>query len=330
MNNDPIFENGYTPEADDQAPLEQKPPRLLKTDKRQVGVPLAALAFYFLISSLIANVIATVAYLLLPALYEQMWFRMLISAFSMYAIATPLSLLIFQAAPKQRPQRQDLELHVFLGLLGVCFLLTYLGGQFGNMLNALIGAITGEIPTNDLTETVMQMPFWANLLFTAILAPIFEEILCRKLMIDRLAQYGDLPAILISGISFGLVHGNFYQFFYAAAVGILFGYVYIKTGKLRYTIAMHMILNFVGSVYVVELLRNLEARLPLMGLLMGIAYFVFMGAAIIGGIVALIRGWKKIHFRRSQDAPNKKECGNYNRRENSNYKRCKKIDWSNG
>lgn len=284
------------------APQEPKPPRRLGKDKLQVGIPLVALAFYFIFASLVAGIIYAVAYLFIPALCEEMWFQMAISAVAMYVIALPIAALIFHAVPAQAPKKENMELHVFLGFVGICFGLTFIGGQIGNMLNQTIGAITGEVPENDLAETVMQMPMWANFLFTAICAPIFEEILCRKLMIDRLTKYGDLPALLISGISFGLIHGNFYQFFYAAAVGLLFGYVYLKTGKLRYTIAMHMILNFVGSVYTAEMLKLSEGLLAPISTLMAFAYIVFMGAAIIGGIVALILLWKKISFARAEDA----------------------------
>ena len=38
---------------------------------------------------------------------------------------------------------------------------------------------------------------------------------------DRLLGYGQKTAIIISGIMFGMAHGNFSQFFYAFGIGIL-------------------------------------------------------------------------------------------------------------
>ena len=47
---------------------------------------------------------------------------------------------------------------------------------------------------------------------------------------------------------FGLFHLNLFQFFYAFGLGLMFGYVYMRTSQLRYSIVMHMIINFNGSV----------------------------------------------------------------------------------
>ncbi len=299
---------------------EVKPPRNLGRIKLQIGMPLVAVAFIFVCSIVSYNVLAVLAYLLMPQspLLEEMWFSMALSSFSMYGIAMPLSLLLYRCVPAKPIEKRDMSLPTLLGVIGICFLLTYAGSYMGNFLNTLIGMFTGEMPDNDLAETTSQMSFWFNLLFTAILAPIFEEIFYRKLLLDRIAQYGELPAILISGIGFGLIHGNFYQFFYAAMVGILLGYVYLKTGKLRYSIAIHMILNFIGGVYTSEMLKELEpyyaangSALGMLqsinGFLMMLSYYFFMAAVIIGGITAVILLWKRISFRRAEDPLTGKE-----------------------
>ena len=51
-----------------------------------------------------------------------------------------------------------------------------------------------------------------------------------------------------SALMFGLFHGNLTQLIYAFALGLVFGYVYLKSGKLRYSIGLHMLINFLGSV----------------------------------------------------------------------------------
>jgi hypothetical protein len=47
---------------------------------------------------------------------------------------------------------------------------------------------------------------------------------------------------------FGLFHGNFQQFFFASFVGMLFAFVFIRTGRVIYTILMHMTVNLTTSV----------------------------------------------------------------------------------
>ena len=116
-------------------------------------------------------------------------------------------------------------------------------------------------------------------LLTVVAAPIFEEILYRKLLIDRVAHYGDKVAVILSGVLFGLSHGNFYQFFYAFGLGVVFAYVYINTGKLRYTIIFHAIINFLGSIVALHAADNIWFAM---------AYSIFMLAAVVLGIVFLI------------------------------------------
>ena len=89
---------------------------------------------------------------------------------------------------------------------------------------------------------------WLSLVFVSIFAPMVEEFIFRKVLIDRMRVYGDTAAIVVSALMFGLFHGNFSQFFYAFFLGILFGYIYTITGKLRYSVMMHMIVNFLGGV----------------------------------------------------------------------------------
>ena len=69
-----------------------------------------------------------------------------------------------------------------------------------------------------------------------------------KLIIDRTVQYGQATAILLSGLMFALFHGNFNQFVYAFTLGVFWGFIYVKTGRLIYTVALHMTVNFLGSI----------------------------------------------------------------------------------
>jgi hypothetical protein len=81
--------------------------------------------------------------------------------------------------------------------------------------------------------------------------------LFRKLLIDRTRGYGDTIAILLSGLLFGLFHGNLFQFFYAFLVGMVLAYVYTRTGRYLPCVAMHAAINFMGSVVTPLLSRRL-------------------------------------------------------------------------
>ena len=139
----------------------------------------------------------------------------------------------------------------------------------------------------------------------------------RKQLIDHTRKYGEKTAILLSGLAFGLFHMNLFQFFYAFLLGVMFGYIYMRTSKLRYSTAMHMIINFNGGARAVDS----DARRPgpagqgvsgrgkrqcggdgTVGvaerhrLAIMLVYFLLYGAVILAGFVLLIRNFRKAEF----------------------------------
>jgi membrane protease YdiL (CAAX protease family) len=141
-----------------------------------------------------------------------------------------------------------------------------------------------------------------------------EEVIYRKLVIDRLRCFGELPALLISGVGFGLIHGNFSQFFYAALIGIVFGYVYLRTGNILHTVLLHMLINLIGGVYTTEIYRYLDTELlvkdpaaafaesPLGALLYGIyaVFFVLICIAAVVSLALLLLRWYRSPMRAEQ------------------------------
>ena len=97
-------------------------------------------------------------------------------------------------------------------------------------------------------------------LFCAVLiSPILEEIFFRKLLIDRLKKYGERLAVVLSSVLFALSHATSQQLFYSFFFGIILSTLYVKTGRVRYTILLHIIVNFLGSavsMYIASTLIN--------------------------------------------------------------------------
>ena len=91
-----------------------------------------------------------------------------------------------------------------------------------------------------------------NLLCVSIFAPIFEEWLCRGMVLRGLlnAKREDgsrvsspFWAIVISSLFFAAIHGNPWQAIPAFTMGCLMGYVYYRTGSLKLTMLMHCVNN---------------------------------------------------------------------------------------
>ena len=176
----------------------------------------------------------------------------------MYLGAFPLYLLVSKSLKADPPPKRSLSLPV----MGTAFIVCEGLAITGALIGVIFTLIASALMRHDTTETfILEGVSGSGALFftflAAFCAPIIEEMLFRKVLIDRIRKYGDGTAILLSGIFFGLFHGNFMQCFFAAMLGMYFAYIYIRTGKVRYTIALHMIINSMSTIVAGYWLRAL-------------------------------------------------------------------------
>lgn len=198
----------------------------------------------------------------------------------LYVIGAPVCWLIVKDLPTPcRPMPGKLTFRQMAVLFVICISIMYVGNIIGLILMSIVNGIQGKPPMNPLNDVIDSLKPWMIFVLMVVMAPLFEEFLYRKLLIDRTAQYGDKVSILMSGFLFGLSHGNFYQFFYAFGLGMVFAYIYLNTGKLRYTIGLHAVINFMGSLLALEVAKNWVVT---------VIYGLFMLALVVLGIVFLI------------------------------------------
>ncbi len=93
-------------------------------------------------------------------------------------------------------------------------------------------------------EGVTGGPLLVSLISVSIMAPLFEEWLCRGLVLrGLLKKMSPTWAIVTSAAFFAVLHMNPWQALAAFALGLLFGYVYYRTGSLKLTMLMHCVNN---------------------------------------------------------------------------------------
>ncbi len=120
-------------------------------------------------------------------------------------------------------------------------------GVLMNVLNLFPEKWVDELnkASGAVTEGSPLLSFFA----VVILAPVFEEILCRGLILGTLKKV--MPkwyAIVISAAIFGIIHGNPIQFIYATAVGILLGWLYTKYESILVPMLCHLAFNLVSTL----------------------------------------------------------------------------------
>ncbi len=216
-----------------------------------------------------------------------------VSMFSMYLLGVPLAALLMQRVPARAPRHHRPTLRLFFSCLLIGISLMYLGSLAGNLAMQGIDALLGTANSNDLDAIASETNPFIWTLAILLAAPVFEELLFRKLLLDRIRQFGEKPAILLSGVLFGLFHGNFYQFFYAASIGCVLAYLYLRTGRLRYSILLHLCINLIGGV-LTPAMTDPAAWLPsgfatpFVSALLSYGYAAAIFLCVIAGILLLL------------------------------------------
>lgn len=82
---------------------------------------------------------------------------------------------------------------------------------------------------------------------TLILPPICEELVYRGILLGSLRRYGDLAAIVISSLLFGLAHGNMAQMPYSFILGMTMAFFVIKTNSIYTSIFIHFVNNALAT-----------------------------------------------------------------------------------
>lgn len=214
---------------------------------------------YFIGSILFSGVQAISASIIrrfMPDIADNHTLLFLIPMLSTYIIAVPLMMLVISRIPKaRRIESREMTTKQWVVTFLICYAGMYVANLAGTMVTNIIGQFKDNAVSNEILEIIFSNSMWANILVAVLLAPIIEEMLFRKMLIDRTIQYGEGISVFLSALFFGLFHGNLNQFAYAFVIGGVFGFVYVKTGKIKYTIEMHMLINFLGSAVSISLMK---------------------------------------------------------------------------
>ncbi len=283
-------------------------------------ISVAANAFIILFQILYSLIFGDEAYL---ALIENVYFRMLFSTLPLYLIGVPIFVILVQKLPKRKFRDTGMGVGEFLAMIPISWMLMMIGNYIGIILNEMIGVMTGSQIENSTSELISESPLWLIFVLVVVVGPIVEEFIFRKLLIEKLSVYGAWFSITVSAIAFGLFHGNLFQFFYAAFIGFILGFVAVKSGSWLTSALLHAILNFLGGFVSVLIEPNVnryyefadrflagEAVDPLeysADITITTIYILLQYALLIAGVVLLIfalrRGRMRLYDKDSTRLP---------------------------
>lgn len=168
----------------------------------------------------------------------------------LYLIAFGVFLWMNRKAERQKPDEGPVGFGKFMLWVLILFGINGIGSYIGSFVNGLVGKMVGvSASTGAMVESLsMSSSVILRILVLGIAAPVVEEIVFRKVLIDRTVKYGEWAAILASAFMYALFQGSFSLFFYALVMGGFLAYLYIRTGKVWVVIALHMVMNFFNYV----------------------------------------------------------------------------------
>lgn len=142
-------------------------------------------------------------------------------------------LLLFIIKKIDKPNNKPKNI-LYLIIIGISFALSY------NLLLFSLNKLFNFTNLFDETSTNILI----NLICTGIIGPILEELIFRGIIYNKLKKITDTKkSITITGLMFGIFHGNVIQFVYAFLFNIILTKAYDRDNNILTPIIIHISAN---------------------------------------------------------------------------------------
>lgn len=117
------------------------------------------------------------------------------------------------------------------------------------LLGLFVIMVALQVVIEPLTQFMPEVPQMVGrgfftVLVSVVFAPIFEEIICRGVVLESFrAKYGVWAGWICSSLFFGLIHGQVTAMFNASIMGLVLGYAYIRSNSIFSVIILHAFNN---------------------------------------------------------------------------------------
>ena len=215
----------------------------IKRKARRLGFFLMSHQLFFQIGSAILLVILTAALSLAGMTYLED--AMLCIASDVMQLVAGVFFLVFYLVNRKKIRQIPMNKKKCSGsLFGKSILAIFAVNMILSLIEMVLVMFTGfslSVPMDEMTNMNPVLMF----VLVAVFPAIVEELLYRGVLYRYLRGHGVQFATIVSSAIFGLIHMNFLQFFFASFMGVVCCYIYEATGKLRYSMLLHLLNNSV-------------------------------------------------------------------------------------
>lgn len=128
-----------------------------------------------------------------------------------------------------------------------------------------------QLPKGKESETLIS-----GFILTCVIAPVFEELLYRGVVLSLLKGYGKGGAIALSALLFAIAHGSITVFGAPFILGIVTAYVTIKCGSIWPAMVIHFVNNLLSwTVMSLSLGAEISALISIAIILIGAAWLIW-------------------------------------------------------
>lgn len=146
-------------------------------------------------------------------------------------------------------------------LLGV--VLYFLNGYVASFFQGLVNLLGWENLYQKFYTSTTQFTYkllLQEIILSCVLPAICEEFIHRGIMLHANKKYNPRLCLYLSSLLFGLIHLNIYQFFYAAILGFIMGYVTLIADSIYPSMIIHFLNNFLSTYIYYGV--NLKWKIP--------------------------------------------------------------------
>lgn len=161
-----------------------------------------------------------------------------------------------------------------------CIGVGIVSGVIYTLYSTLLSIMGISIPAPDFSMPTGN-PFMLALFlgYVCILGPILEEIIFRGFILKSMQRFENLTAIIVTSILFSMFHLNLVQFVPPILIGLVLGFITVKSKSLIPSIIAHIFNNTVafGMSAIVTLDSSIQTIFLLLysaGSLLGLIFFI--------------------------------------------------------
>ncbi len=157
-----------------------------------------------------------------------------------FYLAVPVWTVVLISRRKQNPfptRRVGLGVYVFALFGGM--MLAVASNYITGVLMSFMESAGVERPVFEETQSGTPTSLVLNLISTAVLPAILEEMVFRGYVLQAFRRYGDKLAVIVTALLFGLIHGNVLQLPFAFLLGLVFGWMVVQTGSIWPAVILH-------------------------------------------------------------------------------------------